>query len=221
MAPTNPYLVTATGHQFPLLNPQPSDVRLADIAQALGRIQRFNGHTRLPYTVAEHSVLVALILREAGHGASLQLAGLFHDAAEAYIGDMPTPIKWALDAIQPYSGVVPIGTKAWDELEERIEDVIRTAYGLPVLTLPDQYTIKLADAIALSTEGRDLLSPAIQWFNKKPAPHELSLQACLLKAQFLYSSDGQEVTPMELFLDVYTALVKEVETERLIQEYGQ
>lgn len=76
---------TYTGKKIDLVNIKPEDICLEDIAQSLSYICRANGHVDNFYSVAEHSIFVGL--------KSLSLHGLFHDAAEAYTSDIPTPIK--------------------------------------------------------------------------------------------------------------------------------
>lgn len=79
------------------LNMRVEDIEIEDIALALSNICRYTGHVQHPLTVAEHSVKVASRLanvRRYGVGdINAQLAGLLHDAAEAYISDIPKPIK--------------------------------------------------------------------------------------------------------------------------------
>lgn len=79
---------TYSGIWFNLADPKPTDVRIVDIAMSLSRINRFNGHTVRPYTVAQHSVHVAGLV-----GRELRLQALLHDATEAYIGDITRPLK--------------------------------------------------------------------------------------------------------------------------------
>lgn len=84
---------TYSGNPFHLLNPRPEEVSLTDIAHALSLQCRYNGHIPAHYSVAEHSVVVSRLLKEAGESPEVQLAGLLHDAAEAYVGDMVRPMK--------------------------------------------------------------------------------------------------------------------------------
>lgn len=91
-------LILERARTFSLHKPLGGELWADDIAWPLARICRFGG--RLPkhgpmafYSVADHSVLVALILREFGEPASVQYAGLMHDAHEALMGDIVTPVK--------------------------------------------------------------------------------------------------------------------------------
>ena len=91
-----PYMQTHSGVHFHLLRPVADEVRLMDIAHALSRIPRFTGHTHGPhaYSVAQHSVWVAEEV-----APEMALVGLLHDAHEAYIGDISTPVAHALNKI--------------------------------------------------------------------------------------------------------------------------
>lgn len=120
------------------------EVRIADIAHALSLICRFGGHSVEHYSVAQHSLLVARILESMGAPADAQLCGLMHDAHEAYVGDVPTPIKLMLGA-------------AWADLEHQAEDVVLSAFGLVAAMNDWRDIVKHADRVALATERRDLL----------------------------------------------------------------
>jgi hypothetical protein len=82
-----PWIQTVSGRKIHFLNPSPEEIDITDIAFALSNLCRFNGHVRF-YSVAEHSFLVSTRLDEED-----KLAGLLHDAAEAYLSDIPSPIK--------------------------------------------------------------------------------------------------------------------------------
>lgn len=82
-----PYIETYTGLNYYFLDPQPDQIEIRDIAMALANKCRFSGHTRF-FSIAEHSVTVAQRM-----GDELGMYGLLHDAAEAYLGDIPSPIK--------------------------------------------------------------------------------------------------------------------------------
>jgi 5'-deoxynucleotidase YfbR-like HD superfamily hydrolase len=103
------FITTYTGKKFHYLSPTPEEIDIKDIAHALSLTCRFGGHCRSFYSVAEHSVRVA-----AEVPASSALFALLHDAAEAYLPDIPSPMK------QDY--------KKWQALEGRIEKVIIKKY---------------------------------------------------------------------------------------------
>jgi len=85
---------TFTGTYIDPLNPSPAQICIEDIAHALSFIPRFGGHTQVFYSVAQHSLYVSdLIRRHHPDDFLLQLQGLMHDAAEAYLMDLPSPIK--------------------------------------------------------------------------------------------------------------------------------
>lgn len=144
---------TASGREVNLLDPQPSSIYLGDIAHALSNQCRFNGHVRRFYSVAEHSVLVSrLIEHHFPHDVQLQLAGLMHDAAEAYIGDMISPVKFALQEFGAEGTSVP---EHWAELEQSIE----TAIGQSLQLVTDQWhssDVKRADWWALKIEATEV-----------------------------------------------------------------
>lgn len=89
-------MLTRSGRIVDLLHVTPEDINLDDIAWALANINRFTGHARRPYSVAEHSINVARLLPE-----PIKIYGLLHDAHEAYIGDIGTPMKQALESTSP------------------------------------------------------------------------------------------------------------------------
>lgn len=79
---------TWTGQLLDLSNPHFSDIRIEDIARGLSYKFRFGAHSASTLTVAEHSINASKIVPE-----EHALAALLHDASEAYIGDIPSPIK--------------------------------------------------------------------------------------------------------------------------------
>lgn len=79
---------TYSGRQFYPMDPQPEDIDIVDIAQALSMQCRFNGHVSQFYSVAEHCVLLSHQVP-----AENALWALLHDATEAYVGDMIRPLK--------------------------------------------------------------------------------------------------------------------------------
>ena len=132
------WIQTYSGIQFWPMDPRVEDIDIQDIAHALGNLCRFGGHTNSFYSVAQHSVLVSgnLPTRE------LRLAGLLHDATEAYLVDVPSPIKRYL--------------AGYKEIEARLARVIGERFGVTLEPLPAE--VHEQDARALWTEKRDLKS---------------------------------------------------------------
>ena len=132
---------TLSGKIVDLAQPSSRDIEAADIAAGLSRLPRFCGQTRLHYSVAQHSVEVAKLVPE--HA----LSALLHDAAEAYMGDCPRPLKELLG-------------NAWHSIERRLHAAICERFGISN-EIPGK--IKWADEVMLITENRDLQPNKVGW----------------------------------------------------------
>ena len=137
------WIMTYTGRRFFPLAPRAEDVCIEDIAHALALTNRFNGHTRVPYSVAQHSVLVSCALGNE-HGPAAGLVGLLHDASEAYLCDIPRPVKRL------------IGDYAFHEMQ--VQACVYRAFGV-ALTDGLEASLKLADRRMLRTEQAWLMPP--------------------------------------------------------------
>lgn len=138
------HMLTFSGQDYLPTQMVPEVVHVEDIAHSLSLVCRFGGHTQVHYSVAQHSLLVARILEYRGAPVEAQLAGLLHDAHEAYIGDVTTPVKTALGAV-------------WRDLEHDVEIVVRQALGVAQALVDWEDLVKHADLVALATERRDLM----------------------------------------------------------------
>lgn len=125
---------TYDGGFFDFENPEGYTYSIYSIAHALSNICRYGGHSTKFYSVAEHSVLVSKLVPD-----DLALTALFHDASEAFVGDMPTPLK----AMFP----------EYKKLEERIQKSISDQFGL-VYPYPPE--IKLADKMMYKAEREQI-----------------------------------------------------------------
>lgn len=133
------WIETYSGGRFHLLNPRADEIKIEDIAFALAGIGRYNGHFRRRnrrhiYTVAEHSVHIAEAIAKAVNDPSsphfvkdrrerlrMELTGLLHDAAEAYIGDMTRPLKVKMLAFKEVEA----------RIDAKIAEVFDTVFPLP------------------------------------------------------------------------------------------
>jgi len=124
--------------------PKIEDIVLEDIAHSLSLTCRYNGHTNTFYSVAEHCVRLSLI----EHKSSEQWR-LMHDASEAYLGDIITPVKLLLRSFRP--------------IEQNFHSLIAQKFNLNLKDYNHQ--VMLAEMILLATEARDLMNvnPALDW----------------------------------------------------------
>lgn len=140
------WIQTYTGKQFYPLDPDIEEIDIIDIAHALSNLCRFNGHCLKFYSVAEHSCRVA-------QQCENPLEGLLHDASEAYLIDVPKPLKSHLHG--------------YTEIENTLLEMIFLKFGLP---WPMSLNVKKIDSVMLATEKAELMStePA-PWADGEPA----------------------------------------------------
>lgn len=188
-----PWMQTFTGKPFHVLDPRPEDIDLVDVAHALSICARYAGHSRVPYSVGQHSMLVADTLvaenvvfptesafhsmrgaqsilmrwgdtwsthgwsfgaiqelgaRDGLEAVDLFLRGILHDAAEAYVCDLPRPLKMCLPD--------------YKKIELRVEDALFKRFGLSPNTDEMARKIKHADRIVLATERRDIMNRCVR-----------------------------------------------------------
>ena len=134
------WLGTISGRRIDLIEPDPNEITIEDIAHGLAYTNRFGGHTEIAYSVAQHSVLASDYCR------SHQIEALMHDAAEAYLGDCPRPLKQLLSD--------------WPAIEQRIHSAICLKFGIPA-AIPRE--VKAVDDRLLFTERRDLQPNPPPW----------------------------------------------------------
>lgn len=126
------YIRTYSGLKFYPLDPRPEDVRIVDIAHHLSNQCRWAGAVKTHYSVALHSMHVSMMTHK-----EHALAGLLHDASEAYLCDMPKPAK--------------LGMPEYQSIEDRLQEVIAKALGFQY---PFSEEVKQADQAALFLESQ-------------------------------------------------------------------
>ena len=149
------WVVTLSGNRFSILKPEPDAVMIEDIACALARQARFNGHTRFFYSVGQHSCVGA----EVSPTKEIALHMLFHDATEAYIGDLVSPVK----ALLP----------DFEIIESRIHWAISKRFNLEY---PLPKVVKQIDRRLLATEVRDLITKDLKsWGISEDEPFDFPI----------------------------------------------
>lgn len=152
---------SCSGASLYVLDPWGSDIRLTDIALQLARVNRYGGmylsSILTGYSVAQHSVWVSY--KCAPEDA---LRGLFHDAAEAYLGDMIGPVKGCVG-------------RAYKDIEDSWLQAIGERFGLPDLDVKPP-SVQVADRLSQDQERADLLPRGQVWRQwgafVKPYPRE-------------------------------------------------
>lgn len=142
-----PYMRTASGAD--LIFGWRSAINIGDIATALSRIPRFNGHTIMPYPVAAHALWVSrAILKDTGN-VMHALGGLMHDAHEAFVGDMATPVQqYVFGSGRP---------SRWKIVTEELDHCIADALALPYWWITSGDVVARFDRMALRAEWRALM----------------------------------------------------------------
>lgn len=145
---------TYSGKKLELAMAEPEDFVIEDIAHALSLVNRFGGHTPLPYSVAAHSILCARVAHERDVDP---LTMLLHDASEAYIGDLPRYVK-------EY-----IGDK-YKNLEEHLMAMISIQFDTQHPMTPEMKQIdndvletEFRDIVRKSFEGRTVYGKPLRW----------------------------------------------------------
>lgn len=136
------WIQTYSGRQFWPMDPRPEDIDIVDIAHALSMLCRFGGHCKRFYSVAEHCVLLSDVADDAD-----ALYALLHDASEAYLVDVPRPIKRMLPG--------------YAEAEDVIMAAICDHYGLLRVMPPD--VKRLDRAILMDERLQNMEHAPVRW----------------------------------------------------------
>lgn len=86
-------ITTHSGQRVDIESPQPNTLLIEDIAHALSFLCRGSGQANFFFSVARHCVYCAREAQARGFSREVVLACLLHDASEAYMSDVPKPIK--------------------------------------------------------------------------------------------------------------------------------
>jgi hypothetical protein len=191
-----PWVQLYSGRALDLVNPLPEQISLHDMAWSLSHLNRWTGHTCVPFPVSQHSTLVgAIVLRLIPNGEDPTIPvqwALIHDGGEAGTGDLSSPLKRLLrhDAllaelrsrvcadlelhpdllalVMQSIALAAAHNPDISEVQRRIQRAITDRFGLP----PDEPPIvKLADLMALALERDQLMGPSERaWGWDPPTP---------------------------------------------------
>ena len=168
------WMQTFTGRKFYPLSPQADEIDPVDIAHALSLLCRYGGHVDRFYSVAEHCVLMS-------HAVSPDHAlwALLHDATEAYVVDVPRPLKRSLPEYQA--------------VEEKVMVAIAEKFGL---SMPMPTEVKDADNRILLTERNILMaSTRERWAQEDLVPLLVTINGWLpSQAEYYYTERLMELT---------------------------
>jgi 5'-deoxynucleotidase YfbR-like HD superfamily hydrolase len=144
-----PHIQTSSGRRVNPLAAAPADLDIGDIATSLANQCRFGGHCKEFYSVAQHSCLASDLVLEREQDATSGLWALLHDASEAYLGDLPHPLKHGTELGRLYC-------LAEDELQKTVCE----RFGLP--PEPPASVLEI-DRALLAAERRVLMVEAWEW----------------------------------------------------------
>jgi uncharacterized protein len=144
-----PFIQTVSGRRINPFEPEPELIEIGDIAQALSNQCRFGGHCRSFYSVAQHSCLLSDLLAAREAEPVALLSALLHDAPEAYLVDLPHPLKHRSELGAIYR-----------ETESRLHEAVCGRFALPLEPPPG---LKELERGLLAAERRALMTVAWSW----------------------------------------------------------
>lgn len=169
-----PQASTLSG-ELSLLDPDPDKISILDIVTALGHQVRYAGHTTKPVTILQHSVHVWLLARSNGASIDVQRQALWHDAAEAYLLDIPRPLKKLLG-------------EAYSSLERKFNRAVGDALGVDLIDISPM--VHHWDTLALAAECR-LWRPVASWADWTGLPpRDLGDEQLAIFARQLAGTEG-------------------------------
>jgi uncharacterized protein len=144
-----PFIQTVTARRINPFAPDPAAIDIGDIAHALSHQCRFGGHCLRFYSVGQHSCVVSDLTASRGADPPAALWALLHDAAEAYLGDVPHPVKHNSELGRIYR-----------DAERGVQEAILRRFGLPLTAPP---LVAGVDRAVLAAERHVLMSDSWSW----------------------------------------------------------
>lgn len=150
-------ILTYSGVRIDPLHPQPEEIRMEDIAHSLAMMCRANGHFKSFHSVAQHCIECAQEARARGYTPDEVMFCFLHDAAEAYLGDFVSPVKYRMEEYR--------------SAEQQLLDTVYLKYAGRLPDEEEERKVKLIDRVLLYYEFEALMGVPI---GEKP---ELPLQS--------------------------------------------
>jgi len=152
------FIGTFSGVNFFPLDPLPEDIDIKDLSHSLSQKCRWNGMCEPFFSVAEHSLRVADVAEAIARAfdeyvPEIRLHSGLHDGNEAYMPDVPSPLKQYMRVAMPGGAL-----REWKHVERDIDEAIFMKFNLVPTALTAKYT-KLADSIMLAIEAEELFAP--------------------------------------------------------------
>lgn len=160
---------TVSGKLIDVLDPNPDDILIDDIAWSLSRMTRYVGHTitLIPYTVGQHSVFVSRLSKQSYATKIVQMYCLLHDAAEYLVTDLASPVK-----------SIPGIREAFEPIEQKLLDTIFMKYVGKLPTELEWAAVKFYDKKAQFIEAHNfMVSRGRHWEGRE------KYDICLLELQ--------------------------------------
>lgn len=143
------FIETYTGRAFYPLNPSEDVISVIDIAHALSNQCRYSGHVEKFYSTAQHCCILADYVANVSKGSPLDcLQILMHDSAEAYLVDIPRPVKQFMPMYRKWDRDITMCVRSWLGL-----------YGVPI---PDWQDI-LDSAIVNDEREHLMCDSGLEW----------------------------------------------------------
>ena len=172
---------TYTGKMIEMTSPDKNAICSEDIAHALSQVCRAAGHFKHFYSVAQHSINCMREAQARGFSKRVCFAALLHDASEAYLCDIPSPLKAHLED--------------YKKIEARFEEAVWKKYGLYPLSDEEKMLVKKVDEAVLWYEFKMIHTIPI-CFEKTPilcsTPNVECLDMRAVEQMFLREIQGFE-----------------------------
>lgn len=175
--------ISTLGGEVSLLDPRVEDIRMGDILTSLHHQSRYGGHTTERVSILHHSILVCLLAALDGATSEEQLVALWHDAPEAYLLDIPRPLKRHLG-------------ETYAALERKFTAVVGEALRVDLLNPPTRLKVWDTQALALECELYRPKASYADWVGLPEVSRQM--RAVARRARALATESGARAAAREM-----------------------